>query len=106
MDDFSRKQGGLLYLLLFTLVLPVSLGVLSIAPDDFVSTCTAMAEPGSFNNSNQKVLLDTQFYLSTTLLSSLGEDKLWISLDFNKTTSYDSVSKHESQQRGVEGVHV
>ena len=83
---FAQKCNSLLYLLLYTLMRTVSLGVLSVAPDDFAIECTAHAENGSFNNSNQKVLLDTQFYPSTTLLTVTGEDGLWISLDFDMTT--------------------
>ena len=86
MAGFPWKRGTLLYLLLFGLMFTVSLGVLSVAPDDFASECTIHAEPGSFHNPNQKVLLDTQFYPSTTLLSSVGDDGLWISLDFDMTT--------------------
>ena len=86
MAGFPWESSTLLGLLLLALIPTVSLGVLSVAPDDFSSECTPYAEPGSFNNPNQKVLLDTQFYPSTTLLSALGEDGLWISLDFDKTT--------------------
>ena len=67
-------------------MLTASLGMLSVAPDDFVNGCVAFAQPGSFNNSDQKVLLDTQFYQSTTLLTAVGEDGLWISIDFDMTT--------------------
>ena len=87
MAGFPRKSSTLLYVLLLGLYMSTfSLGVLSVAPDDFASVCTPYAEPDSFNNSNQKVLLDTQFYPSQTLLSILGEDGLWISLDFDMTT--------------------
>ena len=101
MAGFPRKSSTLLlYLLLFGLMFTVCLGVFSVAPDDFASECTEHAEPGSFNNPNQKVLLDTQFYPSTTLLSALGEDRLWVSLDFDMTTGsgVSKVRKHESQQ--------
>ena len=90
MAVFSQKRNTLLYLLLFVRLITVCLGVPSVAPDDFVSECTIHAEPGSFNNPNQKVLLDTQFYPSTTLLTVVGEDGLWISLDFDKTTGTGS----------------
>ena len=86
MAGFPWKSSALLYLLLFGLMFTVAFGVLSVAPDDFASECTIHAEPGSFHNPNQKVLLDTQFYPSTTLLSPVGEDGLWISLDFDITT--------------------
>ena len=86
MAGFPLKSSTLLYLVLFGPILTVSLGALSVAPDDFASECTIHAEPGSVNNPNQKVLLDTQFYPSTTLLSVLGDDALWISLDFDMTT--------------------
>ena len=86
MVGFPQKYNSLLHLLLFTLMRTVSLGVLSVAPDDFAIECTAHAKNGSFNNSNQKVLLDTQFYPSTTLLSVVGDDELWISVDFDMTT--------------------
>ena len=81
-------------------MLTVARGVLSVAPDDFVSECNLFAEPGSFDNANQKVLLDTQFYLSSDLLSVLGENRLWISLDFDMTngTGFGKVRKHESEQ--------
>ena len=103
MAGSPRKHKSLLYLLLFALMLNVSLGVLSVAPDDFESGCIDFAEPGSFNNPNQKVLLDTQFYPSTTLLTPYGEDGLWLSLDFDMlsgTGSAIKVRKHESQQKG------
>ena len=86
MAVFPQKSNSLLYLLLFALMTTVFLGVLSVAPDDFASECTTHAENGSFNNPHQIVLLDTQFYPSTSLLSPLGEDGLWISLDFDMTT--------------------
>ena len=101
MAGFPLKRSTLLlYLLLFGLMFTVSLSVLSVAPDDFASECTEHAEPGSFNNPSQKVLLDTQFYPSTTLLSVTGEDRLWISLDLDTTTDSGSgkVRKHENQQ--------
>ena len=91
MAGFLRtKRNTLLYLLLFTHVLTVSLSVLSVAPDDFASECIQFAEPGSFNNPNQRVLLDTQFYQSTTLLTLKGEDGLWASLDFDMTVGTGS----------------
>ena len=99
MASFPRKSNSLLYLLLIGLMLTVSLGVLSVAPDDFASECTAFAEPGSFNNPNQKVLLDTQFYPSQTLLSLDGHNRLWISLEFDKKSppgGYGKVRKHEN----------
>ena len=97
-----RRRGGLLYLLLFTSLLTVSLSVLSVAPDDFDSNCTKFAEPGSFNNPNEKVLMDTQFYISGTLLDVQGDDELWIGLDFDmKTgTGNSKVRKHESHPEG------
>ena len=85
MGGFLRKRGSPLYLLLFATMLTVACGVLSAAPDDFVSECTAYAKAGSFNNPNQKVLLDTQFYPSGYLVTILGEDGLWLSLDFDMT---------------------
>ena len=98
MASFLPKSNSLLYLLQIAIMLTVSLGVLSVAPDDFASECAAFAEPGSFNNPNQKVVLDTQFYPSTTLLSIVGEDGLWLSLDFDMTTGggVGEVSKHEN----------
>ena len=103
MGGFSRKHDSLLHLLLFSYMLTVALGVLSVAPDDFVSSCTEFAEPGSFNNSNQKVLLDTQFYPSLALLTTEGENGLWISLDFDMTTGdgFGKVRKREESKRGV-----
>ena len=86
MAGFPRNCSSLLYLLLFASMLTASYSVLSVAPDDFASECTPYAKPGSFNNPNQKVLLDTQFYPSTTLLSATGDDGLWLSLDFDMTT--------------------
>ena len=100
MDGFPRKRGSLLHLLLFARMLTVALGVLSVAPDDFVSEwCTTFAEPGTFNHSNQKVLLDTQFYPSSVLLTVNGENGLWISLDFDMTTGggFGKVRKREKQ---------
>ena len=98
--SFPRKRGGLFYLLLSASMLTVCLGELSVAPDDFASECTIHAEPGTFSNPNQKVLLDTQFYPSTTLLTILGEDGLWISLDFDMTTGagIGKVRKHENHR--------
>ena len=99
MASFPRKSNSLLYLLPIALMLTVSLGVLSVAPDDFASECTAFAEPGSFNNPNQKVVLDTQFYPSTTLLSNDGDNGLWISLDFDMKSNlvhWGKVRKHEN----------
>ena len=66
-------------------MLTVSLPVVSVAPDDFDSKCTKSAAAESFNNPNQKVLLDTQFYQSSTLLNPVGDNELWISLDFDMT---------------------
>ena len=101
MASFPWKSSSLLRLLLIALMLTVSLGVLSVAPDDFASECTEFAEPGSFNNPNQKVLLDTQFYPGTTLLSDTGDDGLWLSLDFDMTLTslFGKVRKHEHVQR-------
>ena len=83
----QTRSSQLLYLFLFVSRLPSFLSVLSVAPDDFDSEwCTIFAEPGTFNNSNEKVLLDTQFYTSGSLLTILGEDVLWISLDFDMLT--------------------
>ena len=98
MASFPRKSNSSLYLLLIALMLTVSLGVLSVAPDDFASECAVFAEPGSFNNTNQKIVLDTQFYQGTTLLSILGDNGLWISLDFDMTTGegVGKVRKHEN----------
>ena len=96
---FPRKRGSLLHPLLFASMLTVALGVLSVAPDDFVSECTKHAELGSFNNSNQKVLLDTQFYPSTDLLTLQGEDKIWISLDIDMTTG---IGMGKVRKRGSE----
>ena len=89
----------LLYLLLLASMLTVALGVLSVAPDDFASECTKYAELGSFNNPNQKVLLDTQFYPSMYLLTLQGEDGLWISLDLDMTTGSGTgkVRKRQSE---------
>ena len=88
MAGFPLKCSCLLYQLLFTLpcMLSVFLAVVSVAPEDFDTECATFAENGSFNNSNQKVLLDTQFYQSTTLMSHAGDNKLWISLDIDMTT--------------------
>ena len=99
MASFPRKSKSLLYLFPIGLMLTVSLGVLSVAPDDFASECTAFAEPGSFNNPNQKVVLDTQFYQKQTLLNIVGGNGLWISLDLDTTTQMhgiDKVRKHEN----------
>ena len=100
MGCFLKKHDSLLHLFLLACMLTVALGVPSVAPDDFVSSCTAFAEPGSFNNSKQKVLLDTQFYPSSDILTVLGDDGLWISLDFDMTTgdSFGKVRKRESEQ--------
>ena len=81
-----RKHDSLLHQLLLMSMLSVSFSVLSVAPDDFSSKCSEFAKPGSFNNPNEKVLLDTQFYPSETLLGVLGEDGLWISLDLDMLT--------------------
>ena len=77
---------SLLYLLPLASMLAVSL---SVAPDDFANECSLFAEPGSYNNPNERILLDTQFYRSTHLLSVLGKDELWISLDFDMLTGTD-----------------
>ena len=68
-------------------------------------SCTAFAEPGSFNNPDQKVPLDTHFYVSSDLLTAQGEDRLWISLDFDMTTGDGSgkVRKRESKQERNRG---
>ena len=101
MTGFLRNHDSLLYLLLFASMLTVALSVLSVAPDDFASNCTKFAEAGSFNNPNQKVLLDTQFYPSQTLVSVVGEERRWISLDFDTTSGvnvsapYKKVRKRE-----------
>ena len=102
MASVTQRWRSPLYLLVFASTLTLGLGVLSVAPDDFVSSCTTHAEPGSFNNPNQKVLLDTQFYESSDLLTIKGEDGLWISLDFDMTTGdgFGKVRKHESEQEG------
>ena len=86
MAGYPRKRNILLYLLLFASMFTVSFSLLSVAPDDFASECTQHAEPGSFNNPNQKVIIDTQFYQAQTLLTVTGEDGLWISVDFDMTT--------------------
>ena len=86
MTGVVQKCGGILHLLLFASMLTASFSILSVAPGDFVSECVPFAQPGSFNNSDQKVVLDTQFYQSTTLLTAVGDDGLWISIDFDMTT--------------------
>ena len=109
MEGFPRNGGSLQYLILLVSMLTVVLGELSVAPDDFASECTQYAEPGSFNNPNQKVLLDTQFYPSSDLLTIQGEDRLWISLDFDMTTGggVGKVRVRESEQeRNRESVSV
>ena len=90
----TRRRGGILYLLVFTSLLTVSLSMFSVAPDDFASDCTKFAEPGSFNNPNEKVLIDTQFYPSGSLLTVQGEDVLWISLDLDMNAGTGKVRKH------------
>ena len=92
---------SLLHLLLLASMVAVSLSILSVAPDDFANECGEFAQPGSFSNRNEKVLLDTQFYPSTSLLSVQGEDGLWISIDVDMLTGTgtDKVRKHESQQK-------
>ena len=85
MAGLRQKRGSLLYMYMlpFVSMLTASLSVLSVAPDDFANECMKFAEPGSFNNPNEKVLMDTQFYPSEALLTVQGEDRLWISLDFD-----------------------
>ena len=65
----QTRSSQLLYLFLFVSRLPSFLRVLSVAPDDFENECAMWAEPGKFNNSNEKVLMDTQFYGSGNLLT-------------------------------------
>ena len=102
MAAFLINRGGLLHRLLFACMLTVALSGLSVAPDGFASECIEFAEPSSFNNPNQKVLLDTQFYPSSDLLTIEGQNGLWISLDFDMTTGdfFGKVRNRESEQGG------
>ena len=86
------KYKSLLNLMLFASMPNVSLGVLSVAPDDFSSECIQYADPNSINYPNEKVLLDTQFYQSTSLLTALGEDGLWISRGLDANSSVSSIT--------------
>ena len=99
MTGFPLNHGSLLYLLLFTSLLTVALSVLSVAPNDFASKCTKFAELGSFNNPNQKVLLDTQFYPSQTLVTVDGEERRWISLDFDPTSGVNVSAPSKVRKR-------
>ena len=83
------KNDSLLYLM-FASMANLSLSVLSVAPDDFSNECIRHADPGTVNNPNEKVLLDTQFYHSQSLLTVLGEDNLWINLDLDDRSSASS----------------
>ena len=73
------------------------LSAVSVAPDDFDSQCARSAAPGSFDNPNQRVVLDTQFYKSSTLLSALGNNGLWISLDFDMTVGTAQSKVHAQE---------
>ena len=98
MDHFPRNGGSLQHLMLLAWMLTVALGELSVAPDDFATECAQHAHPGTFNNPNQNVLLDTQFYPSSVLLTVQGENGLWISLDFDMTTG-DGLGKVRKKAR-------
>lgn len=80
---YLLKCDDLLRLLLFASLLALSSGVLSVAPDDFSSACDLFVEP---YQPKEKMLMDTQYYESTTLLGTQGEDGLWLSIDFDGTT--------------------
>ena len=88
MAGFPLKCSCQLYQLLPTLIcmLNVFLAVVSVAPEDFDSECATFAANGSFKNSYQKVVLDTQFYQSSALIGHSGQNRLWISLDVDMTT--------------------
>ena len=54
----------------------------SIAPNDAFSYC--LERSGTIPTfRNEKVLLDTQNYNSTSLLTPNGEDRIWLSLDLD-----------------------
>ena len=58
----------------------VSGGDLNVAPADFDSNCHQHASP---YRSTEKILLDTQYYESQSLIDVQGNSEKWLSLDFD-----------------------
>lgn len=58
-------------------------GKVSLAPGDFETECYNYATPSA---KNEKVLLDTQYYSSASLLNATGGNRTWLSLDFGKSS--------------------
>lgn len=64
----------------------------SVAPEDFNRECDPFV---SAYEPREKVLLDTQYYSSQSLLDVLGNSKKWLSLDlgsFRPSSSKQKVS--------------
>ena len=57
-------------------------GELNVAPADFDSSCDQHA---SSHRPSEKVLLDTQYYASQSLVDVQGNNEKWLSLDLDNT---------------------
>ena len=57
----------------------------SVAPDDTDSTCFEEDEY-VLPFSNEKVLLDTQNYITRTLVGVSGQNEIWLSVDYDGLT--------------------
>ena len=58
-------------------------GKVAFAPGDFETECYSYATPSA---ENEKILLDSQYYSSASLLTATGGNRTWLSLDFDKSS--------------------
>ena len=70
-------------------------GQLNVAPADFDSSC---AQHASSYHPTEKIVLDTQYYTSQSLIDVHGGNKKWLSLDLDGTVG-TSLSKVREQMR-------
>ena len=64
-----------------------SVGGIDVAPADFDTVCNQHA---SFHSPTEKILLDTQYYESQSLIDVHGNSMKWLSLDLDNTTGTSS----------------
>ena len=64
--------------------------VAAVAPQDFNRDCARFV---SAYEPREKVLLDTQYYPAQSLITVLGDDNLWLSLEVNNTQNSSSEQK-------------
>ena len=62
-------------------------GKAAVAPGDFESECYNNAMP---NQDSEKILMDSRYYSSTTLLTATGGNRTWLSLDFDNSSGDDT----------------